>query len=216
MAEKTYLDQDGLDLLVQNIKDYCDALGHFVFKGVASGVANLPALADATVGDVYTISSDDVTTADFMEGAGKAINANDEVVCVLNSSDVKKWAVLGPIFDVSDRLQFGSAMPTTDLTNGRTFLYMGDTTYTYTPVTPAGTEDPAALGWYHSDDGGTTWTLATEHTPDTTTYTYATRAEQYVKGVIYVYSTATSAWVPQSSGDTMVPITAAHINSLFA
>lgn len=252
MAEKKYLDYDGLQTLVQDIKDYCDEIGHFVFKGTSAGVAALPSLASAKVGDVYTITEDDVTTADFMEGAGKVINANDEVVVVKDGS-TKKWAVLGPIFDISDRLQFGMAMPSTDLTNGRIFLYMGDTTYTfavftptYDTVTPVGDEDPSALHWYEEsggvyslsvdtevDSGKTYYSCATNPstvplyetntgsgTESSDTYvdpskTYYTRAEEYVKGVIYKYSTTDSAWIAQSSGDSMVPITTAEINALF-
>jgi len=42
---------------------------------------------------------------------------------------------------------------------------------------------------------------------------YFTRNEQYVKGVIYVYSG--SAWVAQSSGDTFTAITIPEIDALF-
>ena len=109
-------------------------------------------------------------------------------------------------------MQFGSTLPTSPVAN-QVFLYLGSTTYTYTSVTPEGTEDPAALGWYHSADGGTTWSLATETTVDTTTYVYATRSEEYVQGVIYKWSG--TEWVALSSGDTFTAITTAEVDALF-
>lgn len=214
MADKKYLDYAGLQTLVQNIKNYCDDIAHVVLKGSVAGVADLPSLVLATTkeGEMYTIQNDDSTTADFVEGAGKHIEANSEVAVTVVSG-VKKWFVLGPIFDVSDRLQFGTTMPATDLTNGRTFLYMGETTYTYSAVTPVGDENPQALGWY-VEDGSGGYELTTDTTVQSGT-TYYTRAEEYVKGVIYKYSTADSAWIAQSSGDTYVAITTAEINALF-
>ena len=104
-------------------------------------------------------------------------------------------------------------MPSTDLTNGRTFLYLGETTYTYSTVTPAGDEDPSAEGWYEEDGGVYTLTEDTEVDPNKT---YYTRAEQYVKGVIYKYNTTTSSWDAQSSGDTFIAITTQEIDALFA
>lgn len=129
------------------------------------------------------------------------------------TGEVMKWLLIGPVFDVSDKLTFGDGMPS-DPNDGDTFLYMGETTYVYTPVTPEVGDDPAALGWYHSTDGET-WELATEHEADTATYQYATKDEQYVTGVIYKYNLATTSWVAQSSGDTMVPISKAKIDALF-
>lgn len=47
--------------------------------------------------------------------------------------------------------------------------------WAYRQITPEGSEDPAALGWYHSTDWGDTWKLATEHVPDTDTYIYGVK-----------------------------------------
>ena len=44
--------------------------------------------------------------------------------------------------------------------------------WAYREITPEGSEDPAALGWYHSIDYGQTWEPATEHVPDANTYIY--------------------------------------------
>ena len=83
----------------------------------------------------------------------------------------------------------------------------------YTEVTPVGTENPSALGWYELD--GSDYVLSEDETVDDQK-TYYTRAEQYVKGVIYKYNTTTSSWDAQSSGDTFIAITTQEIDALFA
>ena len=217
MAVKKYLDYTGLTELVAKLKDrYGKA---FQWKGSVANIAALPAIADVTidnVGNVYNIIAKGTTTADFVEGAGHELPANSNVVLSNVGTDsvpVFKWDVIG-VFDISDKLTFVTTMPSSP-TDGDIVMFLGATTYTYTPVTPVGTEDPAALGWYHAPTGTTNWSAATEHTPDTTTYDYATRAEEYVQGVIYQYDSANSAWVALSSGDTMVAITTAEVDALF-
>lgn len=211
MAQNKYLDYAGLQELVTKIKALVNDIGHLVFKGTSATVAALPALSGVTDGWMYMITTADVTTNDFIEGAGVAFDANTEVVKITSGGNAK-WCLLGTLFNVDDRLQFGLTMPSSPVAN-QVFLYLGDTIYTYTSVVPVGDEDPAALGWYHSTDGGTTWTAATEHTVDTVTYIYATRSEQYVQGVIYKYDG--SAWVALSSGDTFTAITTAEVDALF-
>lgn len=210
--DQKYLDYEGLQELVIKIRSLVDNIGHLVLKGTSASVAALPALADVQNGWMYIITAAGTTTSDFIEGARIEFAANSEVVKVTSGSTAK-WALLGSIFNVDDRLQFGAAMPVSPVIN-QVFLYLGDTTYSYSQVTPEGTEDPAALGWYHSSDGGVTWSAATETTPETTTYIYATRSEEYVQGVIYKYNG--SAWVGLSSGDTLTPITTAEVDALFA
>lgn len=211
MASNKYLDYAGLQEVVTKIKALINDIGHITFKGSVATVAALPALNDVTDGWMYMITTADVTTSDFIEGAGVAFNANTEVVKITSGGNAR-WCLLGTIFNVDDRLQFGSIMPTAPAAN-QVFLYLGDTTYTYTSVTPEGTENPAALGWYHSTDSGATWSLATETTVDTETYVYATRSEEYVQGVIYKWSG--TAWIALSSGDTFVAITTAEIDAMF-
>jgi hypothetical protein len=160
-------------------------------------------------------TADATTSADFVEGAGEKINTYDEVVCVntgTEQSPILKWQILGPVFDVEDRLQFGNTFPASPA-DGQTFLYMGNTTYTYHSVTPEGTENPQEEGWYVSNSSGG-YVLTTDTTVQSGT-TYYERSEEYVHGVIYVYSTSEAAWVAQSSGDTMVAITGAEIEALF-
>lgn len=218
MGDRKYLDYTGLQELVAKIDENYAPVQALVFKGTVATISGLPTVSGQKEGYMYNITTGGTTTADFVEGAGKDLRDGSNVAAINTGTDadpVMKWDILPGVFNIDDRLQFGNSFPASP-ENGQTFLYMGSTTYTYTAVTPEGSEDPATLGWYHSTDGGTTWTAATEHTPDTTTYQYATRAEKYIHGVIYVYSTALTDWVPQSTGDTMVAITNGEIDALFA
>lgn len=218
MADKKYLDYEGLQVLVEQIKAHFAKTGALIFQGTVATVSALPPLTGATaakIGHVYMFTADATTSADFVEGAGKAINQYDEVVCVNVGTEALpelKWQILGPVFDVSDRLQFGNAFPASPA-DGQTFLYMGATTYTYHSVTPEGTENPQEMGWYVSDGAGG-YVLTTDTSIQSGT-TYYARSEEYVHGVIYVYNASGSEWIAQSSGDTMVAITTAEINSLF-
>lgn len=51
-------------------------------SGSVSDVAGLPALTEANLGNVYHVSADFETTADFLEGAGKKVPAGSNVVVV--------------------------------------------------------------------------------------------------------------------------------------
>lgn len=218
MADKKYLDYEGLQVLVEQIKAHFAKTGALIFQGTVATVSALPPLTGSTAakpGYVYMFTADATTSADFVEGAGKQINTYDEVVCVntgTEQSPVLKWQILGPVFDVSDRLQFGNAFPVAP-TDGQTFLYMGPTTYTYHSVTPEGAENPQEMGWYVSNGSGG-YVLTTDTTVQSGT-TYYTRSEAYSHGVIYVYNTSGSEWVAQSSGDTMIAITTAEVEALF-
>ena len=217
MAQKKYLDYAGLQELVAKINEKYAPIAALEFKGVKANIAALPTVADEAVGNMYTVTTGGTTTADFVEGAGKKLQDGENVVAVNVSSTSTpdmKWDILGGVFEIDDRLQFGSTMPSTDLTNGRTFLYMGATTYTYDAVTPVGTENPQEEGWYVSDGAGG-YTATTDSTVQVGT-TYYEKNEEYVTGVIYVYDSSTTSWVAQSSGDTMIPITNGEIDSLFA
>lgn len=216
MAQKTYLDLSGLTYFKQKLDAAYAPIKALVFKGTVADVAHLPTVADEAIGSIYNITAAGTTTADFVEGAGLPLQAGENVVAVNTASEgdpvVMKWDILGGVFEINDRLQFGSSMPANP-TNGQTFLYMGATTYTYDEVTPAGTENPQEEGWYVSDGaGGYELTTDTEVQGGTT---YYEKNEQYVTGVIYVYNSSSSAWVAQSSGDTMIPITNGEIDALF-
>lgn len=219
MAQNEYLNEVGTKHLIDRVKELINDIGHVVQKGVVADVAHLPALSGLKEGWMYEIQAEGQTTADFVEGAGERIAPHSEVMVVDTSTTttpVLKWAVIGPIFDVSDRLQFGDTFPASPV-NNQTFLYMGETTYTYTydAVTPEGTENPNEEGWYVSDgSGGYVLTSDTEVQSGTIYYT-RTATEQYVKGVIYKYNSSSGEWVAQSSGDTFVPITNAEIDTMF-
>ncbi len=221
MATKKYLDFEGL----AEFKAKCDEAyalnGALTFKGTAATISALPTVAGCSVGDMYNVTTGGTTTADFVEGAGKVLDDGENVVAVKVTvevepgveSEVMKWDILGGVLDVSDKLTFGSSMPAAPA-DGDTFLYLGDTTYAYTAIVdPDPEENPSEEGWYVSDgEGGYELSVDTEVQVGTT---YYTRAEQYVKGVIYVYNESGSEWIAQSSGDAMVAITTVEIDSLF-
>lgn len=216
MATKKYLDYEGLVELVDKIKDYVGDAGKLEFKGAVSTVSGLPTVSTQKVGWMYTIQTQGETTSDFTDGAGLTIAANSEVAAVsvdVSGTPTMKWCLLGPIFDVSDKLTFGTSMPSNP-SDGDTFLYLGNTTYTYSVVQePDPSANPSEEGWYEDDgEGGKRLTSDTVVEPNKT---YYTRAEQYVKGVIYVWNETSSVWVAQSSGDVMVAITTNEIDDLF-
>lgn len=216
MANKKYLDLEGL----AQFKAKCDEAyalnGALNFKGTVATISGLPTVSAAHVGDMYNVTQGGQTTSDFVEGAGKVLDDGENVVAVnvaaAGDPAEMKWDILGGVLDVSDKLTFGSSMPASP-EDGDTFLYLGPTTYAYSEVTPEGTEDPSEEGWYESDgEGG--YQLS-EDTEVDSSKTYYTRAEQYVKGVIYVYAESSTSWVAQSAGDTMIAITTSEVNALF-
>lgn len=123
-----------------------------------------------------------------------------------------KWDILGGVFDFSDRLQFGTEMPSSPV-DGQTFLYLGEDTTNYDEVTPVGTENPSEEGWYEYDSVNDEYVLTSDITVESGK-TYYTASEGFVKGVIYVYD-ETNGWEAQSSGDTFEPISIAQIDALF-
>lgn len=296
--EKQFLDYEGLQELVAKIKEKYATIKAFIFKGTVANIAGLPAIAEQKPGYVYNVTKGGTTTADFEIGAGHPLRDGDNVVAINTGTDavpVMKWDILGATFVIEDRLQFGDTMPS-EPENDQTFLYMGDTTYTYTNVTATLTPDdnPSTDGYYEYDEANDEYSLsADDHVDESKTYysftadvptsdpqaegfyeydgakyipssdttvdggktyhkfeiatvtrgdnpslmdlyesdgsnysltsdsyvvggkNYFSRAEQYVSGVIYKYNTASSSWVPQTAGDTYVPITKTQIDNLF-
>lgn len=216
MANKKFLDYEGLVELVEKIKEKYAPIQALQFKGIVATISALPTVAGVEAGSVYNITTGGATTADFVEGAGETLRDGENVVAVnvgTEADPIMKWDILGGVFDINDRLQFGNTMPASP-ENNQTFLYMGNTTYTYTAVTPVGTENPSEEGWYEYDAVNDTYILSEDETVQSGT-SYFTKDEQYVKGVIYVYSSESDTWVAQSSGDTFIPITIAEIDALF-
>lgn len=213
---KKYLNLEGLTYFKSKLDEEYASIKAFVFKGTVTNVAGLPTIANTAIGSIYNIQNADVTTNDFVEGAGLPIQAGENVVAINTAAEgdpvVMKWDILGGVFEIKDRLQFGSTMPANP-EDGQTFLYMGDTTYTYDEVTPVGDENPNKLGWYESDGAGG-YTLSSDTTVDAGK-TYYAKNEQYVTGVIYVYDASTTSWTGKSAGDSFIEITDAEIDALF-
>lgn len=213
-----YLDLTGLTYFKGKLDEEYASIKALVFKGVKANIASLPTVANEAIGSMYTVTTGGTTTADFVEGAGKTLQDGENVVAVNTAAEgepvVMKWDILGGVFDISDRLQFGDSMPANPV-DGQTFLYMGAITYEYNEVTPSGEENPSALGWYEYDDATEQYVLSEDVTVDGSKTYYTRGAEEYVTGVIYVYDIATTSWVAQNSGDVMVAITNGEIDALF-
>ena len=217
MATKKYLDYEGLSAFKAKCDEAYALNGALNFKGTVPTISALPTVAGTHVGDMYNVTTGGTTTADFVEGAGKVLDDGENVVAVNVAGTGEpvsmKWDILGGVLDVSDKLTFGSTMPANP-EDGDTFLYLGATTYTYSEVTPEADDNPSELGWYEYDDVEQEYILS-EDTEVDPNKTYFVQNEQYVKGVIYVWNESGSAWIAQSSGDTMIPITNTEINQLF-
>lgn len=63
--------------------------------------SNLPTLTDASIGDLYNIKDNFITTDDFIEGTGVKISAGTNVVCV-EENLTKKWDCFGTNFEVDN------------------------------------------------------------------------------------------------------------------
>lgn len=216
MATKQYLDKAGLKEVLTKLKEKFASIDAIAFKDAVANVAALPALSDAKAGWMYTITSEDTTTVDFVEGDGKTIDPYSEVVCVNKGTEsvpVLKWFVMGNVFSLKDKVSFGETLPVTPF-DKQGFCYTGENTYKYTAATPSGTENPAAYSWYEKT--GDTYTLSVDVSVDPGK-TYYEREDDKIKGIIYVYDAAESKWTSGTAdSDTdMVPITGTEIDSLF-
>ncbi len=302
MAQKPFLDYEGLKRLVADINKKYAPITALLFKGAVDDIAHLPNLASQKSGWMYDIKVGGITTNDFVEGAGHLIANGENVAAVelltgqytivvpvagddpkakgwyeetsvsfndvtasLDPSDspvtlglyeedslnpgqyiptadstivsgkayyervatyglsqdravvtgkdyftantVMKWDTLGGLFDIYDRyLEFGDEFPITP-DDGRTFLYMGDTTYEFnevtptgtenpedkgwyefTAVTPVGSEDPTALGWYEVDGGKFIFSTDSAVDPTKTYYTGAVTTDRTVDPLKTYYS----------------------------
>lgn len=216
MAINQYLDKAGLKEVLTKLKEKFASIDAIVFKDAVANVAALPSLSDAKAGWMYTITSEDTTTADFVEGDGKPIDAFSEVVCVNKGTEsvpVLKWFVMGNVFSLKDKVSFGEELPVAPF-DKQAFCYTGENTYKYTAATPSGTENPAAYFWYEKT--GDTYTLSVDVSVDPGK-TYYEREDDKIKGIIYVYDAAESKWISGTAdSDTdMVPITDTEIDNLF-
>ena len=217
MADLKYLDYEGLELYNELIKQTYAPIQAIQYKGTVATISGLPTVASQAPGSMYNITEGGVATADFVEGVGAVVRNGTNVIAI-NTADegepaVMKWDIIAGVFSVDDKLTFGTAMPASP-ENGETFLYMGNTTYTYDGLTPTGTENPKELGWYEYDSTENEYNLTEDETVQAGT-SYFVKREEYVKGVIYVYSEDATSWISQTSGDIFTPITEAQIRALF-
>ena len=83
-------------------------------KGSLADISTLGTLSTSgKVGDVYNISSEFTTTADFVEGVGKVYPAGTNIVLV-EVEEVKKWDVLAGSVDLSAYVKSSEMVAITD------------------------------------------------------------------------------------------------------
>ena len=101
MATQTWVQGQGY-ATTSNVNSLISAAVAGAYKAKGSvAFASLPAIASATIGDVYNVTDQFSTTADFMEGAGKSYSAGTNVVCVDAGEGTKKWDVLAGFVDLA-------------------------------------------------------------------------------------------------------------------
>ena len=87
------------------VKSAIDSAISSVYKPAGSiAFANRPTLSASVLGNVYNITDDFTTTADFVEGAGKKYSAGTNIVVIntgTSQSPVYKFDVLGNFVDLS-------------------------------------------------------------------------------------------------------------------
>ena len=83
-------------------------------KGSLADISTLGTLSTSgKIGDVYNISSEFTTTADFIEGAGKTYPAGTNIVLV-EVEEAKKWDVLAGSVDLSAYVKSSEMVAITD------------------------------------------------------------------------------------------------------
>lgn len=101
MATQTWVQGQGY-ATTTNVNSLITAAVAGAYKAKGSvAFESLPAIASATIGDVYNVTDQFSTTGDFMEGTGKTYSAGTNVVCVDAGSGTKKWDVLAGFVDLS-------------------------------------------------------------------------------------------------------------------
>lgn len=99
MSTKQYMSYDNAVAIVNKIASRLNALtGAFQIKG---SVASIPTLSNCNPGDVYNMTAEFTTTADFVEGAGIKYPAGTDIYV----ADLSTYAAATPV---------GSENPTTE------------------------------------------------------------------------------------------------------
>lgn len=217
MALKKYLDYDGLARVLTKINEKYAPVQAIVYKATVPTISSLPDVStEVQIGWMYTVTTGGLTTDDFAVGAGQTLQDDENVVAVNVGTDeeiIMKWDIVGGVFKIEDRLQFGIEFPSNP-SDGDTFLYMGEKVYGYKTVDPKGTENPSEEEWYEYDSSTETYFLTEDVTVDPSK-TYYSRYEKYQKGVIYVYQMLAGDWIAQPSGDSISSISDSDIEALF-
>lgn len=174
--------------------DFIEGAGHIVGDGENVAVVELITGYTAVEAELVTVDKDP-KALDWFESNGEvtptyipsADRIADTTKTYYTANTVKKWDMLGGIFDFEDRyLEFGTEFPENPV-DGRTYLYMGDNTYTYEAVsTPEGRptdkqyyeknvtyeqatvdaeDNPKELGLYEYDSVSGSYTLTEDETP---------------------------------------------------
>lgn len=159
--------------------DFVEGAGHVVDAGANVAVAEIKTGVDyeeiTPVGDENPkeLGWYEYDGADYILTADETVQAKTyyEQVDVLEN----KWDILGGWFDVTEleaeiakRLEFGQTMPEgtveEPLANGRTFLYLGETSYKYNPVLGVtASTNPKALGYY--EENSSVYSLTNDEEP---------------------------------------------------
>ena len=80
--------------------------------------ANLPALGESILGNVYNVTDAFTTNTSFVEGAGSTYPKDTNVVCI-KMENAYKWDVLAGFVDISGKVdkEIGKGLSTHDFTN---------------------------------------------------------------------------------------------------
>ena len=161
----------------ETTNDFVEGAGHDLADG--ENVAVVEIITGFTPVDPALVTPDiDPKALGWYENDGvDYIPSNDRIAdttkVYYTPDTVKKWDILGGVFDLEGKyLEFGKEMPENP-TDGRVFLYLGEDTYeynevpdptgrpvdqgwyeeveVYSEVTPVGDENPQSEGWYESD-----------------------------------------------------------------
>ena len=186
--------------------DFVEGAGHLVADG--ENVACVEIITGYTVVPAASVTEDkDPKALGWYEeeSLGVYVLSDDRIAnpakTYYTADTVKKWDLLGGVFDLEDRyLEFGKEMPQNP-DDGRTFLYTGEDTFeynivadpegrpvdqgwyelvdVYTAVEPVGDENPSEEGWYESDGLiPPTYTLSADTSVDSEK-TYYTKTQEY-------------------------------------
>lgn len=93
MGVKNFVDYSNMTAIMNAIATKLNAInGAYVFRGSVAFASKPSPITEAMNGYVYNITDDFVTTADFVEGAGKSCKAGTNIVV----ADLSTYAIVTP------------------------------------------------------------------------------------------------------------------------